>query len=350
MQKGLGLRVSATGSRTFVCLIASGRRKALGRYPVLRLADARKAVKTIIAEITLGKIHPLNTAFEDVVTAFLEASERENKPRTTADYRRLLNRHFRYGRKSITDIPPQDILRRINALSDTPSEKHHAFTAARALFRFAVKNHYLDRSPMEYMDTPPAGKSRDRVLTADEIAAVYKAARETPFPFGPMVQLLILTGQRRGEIAALRWEWINEDRIDFPAEIAKNGRAWTIPIGKTVQAIIKDIPAGSTYLFPATRQHVRGKPTTSYNGFTKDTPALRTRAGIEHFTLHDFRRTFSSQMAALGVPQVVVEKLLNHVSGGTLSPIAQVYNRHTYMPEMRDALIRWEDRLHSFCQ
>ncbi len=79
-----------------------------------------------------------------------------------------------------------------------------------------------------------------------------------------------------------------------------------------------------------------------FNGWGKPKAALDKACGVIDWTLHDLRRTYSSTMAALGVPQVVVEKLLNHVSGGTLSPIASVYNRHAYMNEMREAVLRYE--------
>lgn len=87
--------------------------------------------------------------------------------------------------------------------------------------------------------------------------------------------------------------------------------------------------------------------TAVFNGWGKPKAELDQELGIAHWTLHDLRRTFSSNMAALGVPQVVVEKLLNHVSGGTQSPIAQVYNRHAYMDEMREAILQWETYLNT---
>ena len=179
----------------------------------------------------------------------------------------------------------------------------------------------------------------------EELAVVYMAAETIPYPFGPLVQLLILTGQRRGEIAALRWEWIRDGTILLPKELTKNHRDHFIPLTDLTAQVLARIPILGAQLFPASRSHVAGRPTTAYNGFTKDVPALRRLVKLDHFTLHDLRRSFSSQMAALGVPQLIVEKLLNHVSGGVQSPIARVYNRYSYASEMGAALASFHAKL-----
>jgi integrase len=106
-----------------------------------------------------------------------------------------------------------------------------------------------------------------------------------------------------------------------------------------VAALLEDLP--HLGVFPAGREHVRGKPTTTFNGWPKCTDELRRKCDIAHFNLHDLRRTFASEMAGLGVSQVVVEKLINHVSGGALSPIAAIYNRYSYMEEQRAAVTAW---------
>ncbi len=342
--KGLGLRLSQGGARTFIVLIGSGRRQALGRYPTISLADARTEAKRILAEKTLGKVRPTHVAFDDAKDQFLAECGRKNKPRTVSDYTRHLRRHYRFGRTSVGDIKPQELVRRLSKLNDTPSEKHHAFVVGRAFFRWCVQQHYIDRSPMESMRVPPSGTPRDRVLTEAELTIVLKAARDLPCPFGPIAQLLILTGQRRGEVAALEWDWIDSanQTITIPSQATKNKRTHTFPYGRHVERLLDELLRTGKYLFPASREHVRGKPTSVFNGWPKCTEQLRERCGIDHFNLHDLRRTFSSTLAALGTPIHVTEKLLNHVSG-TVSGVAAVYNRHTYIPEMREAIAVYED-------
>ena len=102
-------------------------------------------------------------------------------------------------------------------------------------------------------------------------------------------------------------------------------------------------------LFPATRTNVRGKPTTIFNGWGKpkallDAEIAEVGAAIPHWTLHDLRRTFATNLAALQTPVHVTEKLLNQLSG-TVSGVAAIYNRHTYMDEMREAIAKWEAQL-----
>lgn len=345
--KNFGIRISQGGSKTFVVMLGNGRRHTIGRYPLVSLADARKEARRILAEKELGRIHPTRTAFDDAKQNYLSDCVRKNKERTVCDYGLFLNR-LPFGRRPLADITPREIIRRLRDFDETPSLKHHVYTAARAFFGWCVREHLIDRSPMENMETPSNGVSRERVLSTDELKAVWKAT-ETPYThFSAIVRLLILTGQRRGEISRLEWNWINQDEriICIPSTATKNGRQHAFPYGDMVQAILNQTPrygasvASHPYVFPAARQ--RNDKTTVFNGFSKGKATLDKKSGITGYTLHDIRRSYSSIMASLGVPQVVVEKLLNHVSGGTLSPIASVYNRHAYMNEMRDAVLRYE--------
>lgn len=346
-QKGLGFRLSAGGARTFIVLIDSGRRQKLGRYPLLSLADARTEAKRLLAEKALGKVRPLHRAFDDAKDLYLAECRQKNRPRTVEGYKRLLERHFPFGRRSVGDITPRDIQKELGKLAATPGQRHHAFTAGRAFFRWCVGQHLIERSPMEHVRVPLVGTPRERVLSTDELKAVYGTALAGTTPFHRIVALLILTGQRRGEIAALQWAWIGEDTITLPSTHTKNRREHTFPICQAAKDVLKSVPRlkDNPYVFPAARDKVKGKPATIFNGWGKPKAAFDTECGVSGWTLHDLRRTFSSGMAALGIQQVVVEKLLNHVSGGTQSPIAQVYNRYSYMEEMREAVKLWETQL-----
>jgi integrase len=162
-----------------------------------------------------------------------------------------------------------------------------------------------------------------------------------PAAFCAIVKLLILSGQRRGEISALRKKWLSDDTITLPNEITKNGREHTFPIGQLAASVLESSTETSDadFLFPA-----RGDSETCFNGWSKSKAALDSLSGVTGWTLHDLRRTFASNLAALGVQLPVIEKLLNHVSG-SFSGIVAVYQRHNFMPEMRDAIEKWEARL-----
>lgn len=348
---GFGVRVSPGGAKTFVLVHGATRqRTTIGRHSVISLADARTEAKRILAELTLGKARPTRISFDEAKSLFLAAGEQRNRPRTVADYRRLLGRHLPFGRTQLSDIRPQDIERRLDQLKGVPSEAQHALVASKIFFRWCVRRGYLDHSPCERLESRTKTISRERVLSDEELGKVFARAASTSYPFGPIVMLLILTGQRRGEIVSLKWSYINTDdrTITLPVTLTKNRRQHTFPYGQSVAGILDAIPRREDYLFPASREHVRGKPTTVFNGWPKAKAELDKKLdGNDPWTLHDLRRTFSSGLAALGVPQIVVEKLLNHVSGGTLSPIAQVYNRHSYLQEMRAAQSTWETKVNN---
>jgi integrase len=343
---GFGLRCGAN-RKTFIVLIASGRRQSLGHWPLVSLSEARSEAKRLLAEKALGRVRPTATAFCVARDDFLRECGQRIKPRTVRDYKRLLERHFPFGRVALSAITPRDIIKRMNALNATPSEKHHAVLAGRIFFRWCVRQHLLDRSPMEHVAVPLKHRARERALHAEELAAVLKCARSGSTTFHRIVELLIYTGQRRSEIGGMRWDFIGDDRtITFPASYTKNKRTHQFPIGQLSVDVLYSIPRISdTYVFPATREHDHGRPTSTWNGWGKGKLNFDRECPIAAWTLHDLRRTFSSGMAALGVPQVVVEKLLNHVSGGTTSPIAAVYNRHQYMNEMREAVVKYEQFL-----
>ena len=344
---GFGVRLSQGGAKSFFLVHGANRqRTTIGRYPIISLSDARHEAKRLLAEFTLGKTRPVSITFQDAQNRFLEDCKQRNKPRTLADYQRLLNRHFRLGKVRLSDVTQQDIMRRIDQLRDTPSEQNHAFVAARVFFRWAARHRYIDRSPLEGLALPAATRPRDRFLTDAELRALYTHSLDYPYPYGPIVSLLALTGQRRGEIAALRWEWINTDEklITLPADATKKSRTHVFPYGDTVAGIFDSLPEIGDYLFPATRAHVRGKPTTIFNSWPKAKVAFDKGLEIEPYTIHDLRRTLASGLAALGTPIHVTEKLLNHVSG-TLSGVSGIYNRHSYIPEMRHALTEWENHI-----
>lgn len=347
-----GVRVSQGGTKSFVTYFSSSNKwTTIGRYPVLSLKEARTEAKRLIAENTLGKVRPAHISFDEAKRLFLEASAQKNKPRTTADYRRLLNSHFRFGKKRLAELGRHDILRKIDRLKDTPTEQNHAFVAARTLLRWAVRNEYLDGNPLEGLSPPAKLAPRDRVLSNEELATVYKAARAYPYPYGPIVSLLLLTGQRRGEIAALQWDWIDADNqtITLPASLTKNKHKHTFPYGYKVAEVIEEVPEIGDYLFPARRERVRGKPTTIFNGWGKEKSLFdATLEDVASYRLHDLRRSFSSHLASLGTPIHVTEKLLNHVSG-EVSGIRAVYNRYSYLPECKEAVAAFERHLDTLC-
>lgn len=347
---GFGIRVSQGGTKAFVLLL-NGNRRSLGRFPQVTLADARKEAKKLLAQVELGHTFT-STTFGDALDDYIaQHVKKNNKASTAYETERSLRKHFQFGSKLLDKIRAPDIMRIVDALS--PSAANHAFAHARAFFRWCVRRRYIDRSPLEYLSLPNQVVSRERVLADQELRIVWNTAQAFPFPFGNIVSLLILTGQRCGEISALRREYIDLDQriITLPAEIVKNNTTHAFPFGAMALAIIKTVDTDTGYLFPATTGEA------GYDGHNKAkarfeeacNEALATETGdseaeLKHWTLHDLRRTFSTIQARIGTPPHVTEALLNHKTG-TRSPLQRIYDRHTYLPEMRTAIAMYESSL-----
>jgi integrase len=338
---GFGVRVSQGGTKTFVVLYGKDRRRrSLGRYPDLSLSEARHLAKQAQVDITLDEQSPMNAlpkvSFAIARSKFLADCEVRTRPRTVEEYRRLLNRHFHFE-CNITDLSRHDIASVVEKLKAKPSEQQHAFVAIRTMLNWCVKRGFLDVAPV-----PPMAfktRPRERILTDSELVAVWQRASEFGYPYGPIVQLLVLTGQRKGEVVGLRRSWFVDERIVYPSDFVKNKRSHTIPIGQQALELISALPSDTDLLFPS-----RFKDDKPFNGFSKYKAAFDQELDIEPYTLHDLRRTFSSNMAKLGAPIHVTERILNHVSG-TISGVAAVYNRHAYMDEMHEAFVRYEQHL-----
>jgi len=345
---GFGIRISQGGTKSFVVLYGPNRqRHTLGRYPTLNLKTARSEAKRLQAELVLG-IHKQSTVtFVEAFEQYLDHCRQKNKPRTVTDYERLFGRHFKFGKVQLRDISRTDIQRRLDKLKKTPSEQQHAFVALRIFFNWALREELIDANPMANMRKAGKTVARERVLSDQELMQVYEAAREHPYPFGPIMLLLALLGQRRGEIAGLQWDWIDqaEQTITLPATFTKNKRLHVFPYGNQAAKVFDTLPQMGAYVFPA-----RTEAGTIFNGWGKCKARFDVQLdGVEPYTLHDLRRTFSSNLARLGTPIHVTEKLLNHVSG-TVSGVAAIYNRHSYMDEMREAVASYEEYLYGLCR
>jgi integrase len=334
---GFGVRITPKGAKSFALMHGPQRTiTTLGRYPLITLADAREAAKRILAQKTLGQYQPRSIRFSDALDLFVKTHCSAIK--TGYEYERMLRREFfpSLQSKTLDKITPHDLLEILDQLS--PAVAYHAFTYLKAFFNWAIRRSYLDHSPLVRMQRPKKGIPRDRVLTDDELRRVWRAAEELD-EYGRIVQLLILWGSRRGEVAALKWDYITPDWVIFPGEVVKNGRVHRIPLTPLALRILSALPHTSDFVFPA--------PTK--NGhmyvFAKLKQQLDATCGID-FVLHDLRRTFATRLAEMGIAPHVIERLLNH-SSGTISGVAAIYNRFQYIDEMRAAIAAMETRLTS---
>ena len=280
-----------------------------------------------------GSADPTVT-FDAARERFLEDCRGRNKARTVSDYSRLLNRHFKFEGE-LRDVTRQQIMRVVSGLSERPSERSHAYVAIRTMMNWCVRHGLVEHS---VVPTIKFGSNvRTRVLSEQELKTVLLRAAEIPFPFGPIVQLLLLTGQRRSEVGQLRRSWIADDMLVLPEGFAKNKREHRLPLTPLVRNVLDQIPSDSDYLFPAATN--LDKP---FSGWAWHKAKFdEVLEDVEAYRLHDLRRTFATVHAKIGTPIHVTERLLNHVTGA-VSGVAAVYNQHSYLPEMKAAQVEYE--------
>ena len=331
---GFGIRAGKTRKTWFLIAGKNKTKVTLGHYPDMSLAEARK--RALMALATHAE--PTNVpTFVDARQEFFEKHTPNLRPRSAYQITRNLKRHFDWH-KPLDEITHADVANAIDAIK-APSQRAHALKDVRTFFNWCIPK-YLKYSPCVGLKKAPQ-KARDRILADAELKALWKATDDGKI-FSNIVRLLILTGQRRGEIAQLQTSWLGENELTIPKDVAKNGREHTFPIGSMSKSLLESCLAteSTRFLFPARGSDASPTP---FNGWMKCKLALDKKLGtnFEPWTLHDLRRTFSSNLAALHVPQEVTERLLNHVSG-KVSGVAAIYNRYAYMDEMREAITHYE--------
>jgi integrase len=219
---------------------------------------------------------------------------------------------------------------------------NRVFGTLSKLCNWAIGQDILDKNPTVGVERV-AEKSRERWLTDDELRRVWKAASAIDNTYGKIVQFLILSGQRRGEVAGMRWSEVDlddEKRIwTLPSKRAKNAVLHVVPLTDSMIALIKSMPRidGNLHVFATS-----GDSTFQHWDHEKDRLiAAMGNDAFDNWTLHDLRRTLATGLAQHRVDLVVIEKLLNHVSG-SLRGVAGIYQRYGFEDEKRKALERWE--------
>jgi len=352
---GFGLRVWPSGIRTFYLTYrhnGRSRRMVMGRYPFTSLSEARAKAHAALIELAKGNdpqaAKPTRRdRFADVLDEFIEGHcKQHNRASTAEETERLLRGYFlpAWQRRGIAGLAREDVDAVLNGILERGkvSAARHAFAAVRKFFNWCVDAKHIEASPCAGMKAPAKHKSRDRVLTDDELARIWKHTGECDDTAHTVIRLLLLTAQRTGEVCGIAW-----DEIDFEQRVwtmagtrTKNHKPHAVPLSESALDLLRKIPrTTSPLVFPA-----RGKPGQPYAGYTKPKAAIDEATGITGWTLHDLRRTAATGMAKHGVSPHVIERILNH-TGGTFGGVAGVYNRFQYMPEMRVALEDWEKQL-----
>jgi integrase len=246
----------------------------------------------------------------------------------------------RWGDRRIGDIARIDIIDLLDAIvaRGAPIMANRTLAHLRKLFNWALDSELVTASPCAGVKPRAPEQSRDRVLSDAELKALWRAAEAMQGQFGPIVQLLILTGQRREEVGGMRWSELDlgERLLTLPASRVKNKTKHTVPLSEAAIEIIRGFPPrrkGIDFVFSATGR-------SPVSGFSRAKERLDELAEVSDWRLHDIRRTVASGMARLKIALPVIEKVLNHRSG-SFAGIVGVYQHHDFADEKRAALERW---------
>lgn len=349
---GFGVRVTANGVKSFYLAYrheGKNRRLNLGRYPATSLQKARGKAYAALSELEdgndpSGQVTKTGT-FSAALDAFvLNHCQRHNRASTAAETERLLRVYFQpdWKNRNVRAITKADVAQTLEPIlkRGAHGSARHAFAAVRKLFNWMVEQGMIESSPCAGSKAPGKAGSRDRVLDDTELSLIWATSACIGLPFGPIVQLLMLTAQRRGEVVAMAWKEIDKATgvWTIPGERTKNGKSHAVPLSKGALSVLATIPTtASPYVFPA-----RGKPNKPYSGYSKGKRELDAAAKLHGWTLHDLRRSAATGMAKLGIAPHVIERVLNHVSG-TFGGVAGIYNRFKYDDEIREALKLWDE-------
>jgi integrase len=224
----------------------------------------------------------------------------------------------------------------------TPIQANKVQSLISAVFSWAVNEGRLESTPAFRVPKRTADKTRERVLTDDEIRALW-AATSTGTGIDKILRFALVTGQRRGEISGLPWSELNLDELvwTIPSERAKNKIIHRVPLTPQAIEIIGERPTKATFVFP-------GRADSSTGFISPDAVSRhmwKLAIGEPQITTHDIRRTVGTRLAALGTPKDIRARVLNHVSGARSSVTDAVYNMHDGADEKRRALELWADRL-----
>src|SRR5258708_5018246 len=349
---GFGVKVTPKGRKVFVVLYRTGgagsklRKYTIGPYGRVTLHQARVAAQKVFAAKLDGrdpaaekrevKRRAVADLAEDLLETFI--TQRLSQNRSAAETSRLLRREVGkpWAGRSIHTIGKRDIVDVVSAIVQrgAPGSANKTLKSLKTFLRWCVGQAVLDQSPAEGVPLPTKEVPRDRVLNDTELTQVILAARKLCGPYGGIVELLALTGQRRDEVACLHWEELDlAQRIwTIPKARTKNAKAHIVHLSKQALAVLKRADQRGQLVFTLLG-------TKSFQDFTHAKRRLDQLSGVTGWRLHDLRRTCVSGMARLGVAPHVADKILNH-QAGTISGVAAVYQRHEFLAERRAALER----------
>ena len=399
---GFGLKVTPAGGKVYIyqyrqprpgaARAAPTKRYTIGRHGDLTADQARKRAKELAALVAQGtdprqrEVDAVaasdaakrlaaerariegELAFAKLAGTWLDHYENDKgrRPSSVALARLVVNRYLapKLGDKPLPHITRADLQPILDGIPSAKRGMRRAvFAYASILFGWAHKRGDIAENPLRAMAKPDAPKARDRVLSDDELAAIWHGTLAMGDPFGPFFRLLLLTGQRRSEVAGIGWGELDRATATWiiPASRAKNGAAHIVPLAAVVVAELDRLALAVQIAAKAEKPDAKRWPKTGFvftttgetavSGITKAKAALDKAIGeargskdkpapIDAWRIHDLRRSMATGFQRLGVRFEVTEATLNHVSGAK-GGVAGIYQRHDWREEKRSALDAW---------
>jgi integrase len=368
---GFGALATKSGSCSYVVQYRLGgrgvhpKRVTLGKHGNLTPEEGRKLAKEELGKVARGADiaqekkdarHKLTGAtFRDLAEAYLGVHGkdtrywREKRARLESDDLKPI------AGKAIATITRANI----NTVMDSVRSRSHAaarllFADIRPIFAWALQREAIETNPMLGMTGPKPSEARDRVLADTELKALWQAASEQSWPFENVIKVLLLTGQRREEVAGMRWRELDLDAGTWTItkERCKNGKAHSVDLCPEAVRLLDPIGEDAApRLANSTDDLVFSTTgTTPVSGFSKVKKRVDARMKellgdkFEPWHIHDLRRTAASGMAALKFQPAIIERVLNHVSG-VQGGLVGVYQRYEYREERRKAIMEWGARV-----
>lgn len=368
---GFGLRVRPSGSRAFVftyrTLDRKVRRLTIGDPRVLTLDQARKAARDYAYQVSNDE-DPATTratarksTLDAVYQQYKDARAAEFSPAHRVRVCSIFEREIlpRLGQKPVASITRTDVrdLTDAKRASKKPAMANNIHRVFSAFLTWCyVDRDYIPANPLYGIPLPSRHQSRDRVLKDHELAAVWRGCAKLNNQWGPAIRLLMLTGMRRTEVLGAALQEIDLDRKTWtiPRERSKNRNRHTVHLSAQALAIIRDVIGQGQrwrqYLFQSSaplRSRDEPIPSLCSKSVAETTASIRKLkkiVPIEDWCVHDLRRSFATNLAALGVAPHVIPVMLNHRSGFRTG-VTAIYNRHDYAQEAKAAWELWGNTL-----
>jgi integrase len=375
---GFGLRVAATGHKSWTVMYRlpgdpKVRRHTISFSTYPKVDDARDRAREIMQKAERGEdpaakpVPPQQTdTVKSVASQFITRYAKQ-KNRSWKETELLLQRHIvaHWGDRQADSIAGRDVRELLDGLvaKGHPIASNRTLAAGRKLFGWAVEEEILPANPFGGIKPRGTETERERVLTDDELTRLWRAADRKGGTVGGFLKMLMLTAQRRDEVAQMRWADINFDHPvieirderevetgkaavwTLSAEATKGKRSHEVPLSPQAAAVLKGLPRLGEHVFTT-----RGDRPIS--GYSKIKEAIESKmaelaaeaagqgegpASMADWRFHDLRRSAATGMARLGVPTSTISRILNHKEGG----VTKIYNRYGYLKEKQEALERW---------